>query len=517
MLPVRANGVRVFDLPAFSASRRLKPDRLSTVRACWLTFLTATSVGPVLAYAAAEFRLERLSASEMPLEPGASGTYRLRIHNIGDASGTAHLGSNPVYPYLDDPNYAFTPSGSAACGQFDTEWADLNGQRAVFVAGPIAAGGILDCSMLVSRGVDSWSDRFLVWMVRDDQGGYVDPTDAASLGTLTDVSVSAHSFAFHVDDEGFAHSTIRLEIRNGGGVPVGGQIAGYCEDHGFRPFVTDGSGDGGCGDSDWSPGCFDWGYGFLIPEIAAGETYRCLIRLQSIEPYDHPLSFPIGVNFWQSEAGNQHALIDTDQGNNTTLLRLEPDGIAVAAPSTTHIGLLILIAFIVGAACAMLRERRMRTPALLAAALSAPFPNAYAQTAPPGVAPANHVVELLVTTAPGAPTPEQIIAYFERPSGAPPLQGLAVENPLSAEFLLSHRADGDFLQRLREHQDSVRAKLERYLLVVYPDGADLERAVGALRADPYVASAQEPIPMDFSSVDLVDFPLSTTRQPAYQT
>ena len=174
-----------------------------------------------------------------------------------------------------------------------------------------------------------------------------------------------------------------------------------------------------------------------------------------------------------------------------------------ALPSLNGIGLGILgLTLLVRA---MRRLRRARTLALLSIVLNPSLPNVYAQTAPPGAAPANHVVELLVTTAPGAPTPEQIIAYFERPSGAPPLQGLAVENPLSAEFLLAQRAEGDFLQRLQEHPDSVRAKLERYLLVVYPDGADLDRAVDALRADPYVASAQEPVPMDFSSVDLVDF------------
>ena len=105
-------------------------------------------------------------------------------------------------------------------------------------------------------------------MIRTDDGDYTDPDDGAVLGTLTNVSLTAHSFAFDIDDAGFAHSIVRLEVRNGGSVPINGQIAGYCEDHGFRPFVMDGLGDGGCGDSDWSPMCFDWGYGFVIPEIA---------------------------------------------------------------------------------------------------------------------------------------------------------------------------------------------------------------------------------------------------------
>jgi hypothetical protein len=328
----------------------------SMLRAGWLALLIATGAGTALAHAAAEFRLERLSSRELHVEPGASGTYQLRIRNVGDESGTAQLGSNPVYPYFDDPNYAFAQYEEAACGEIGSESADLNAQRAVFLAGPIPAGGSLDCSMLVSRGSKSSSDRFLTWMIRDDQGEYVDPTEQALLGTLTDVSVSTRSFGFRVDDEGFGHSIVRLEIKNGGSVPVMGQIAGYCEDHGFRPFLTDGSGNGGCGDSGSSPMCFDWGYGFSIPEIAPGETYRCLVRLQSIEAYDHPIGFPIGVDFTQYEAGNQHQLIDTDGGNNTAALWLEPDGTAaIAAPSMTRTGMAILFGLIAIAAAVVMR------------------------------------------------------------------------------------------------------------------------------------------------------------------
>ena len=44
-----------------------------------------------------------------------------------------------------------------------------------------------------------------------------------------------------------------------------------------------------------------------------------------------------------------------------------------------------------------------------------------------------------------------------------------------------------------------------------PDGANLDRAVAALRADPYVASAQEPIAMELSSVNVVDFGIDDRR------
>jgi hypothetical protein len=120
--------------------------------------------------------------------------------------------------------------------------------------------------------------------------------------------------------------------------------------------------------------------------------------------------------------------------------------------------------------------------------------------------PPNHVVELLLTSAPGAPTPEALIDYYTHPAtGAAPLAALEVVRPLRIEYLLARRAEGDFLERLQANPGSVRAELERYLLVVYPDGADLDRAVAALRADPYVASAQEPLPMRFNSAELIDF------------
>jgi hypothetical protein len=180
-----------------------------------------------------------------------------------------------------------------------------------------------------------------------------------------------------------------------------------------------------------------------------------------------------------------------------------PTAQPAALPALNSIGSGVLILALAGGV--VRRRGHVTARILLAAALAPLAPSGHAQTASPDSTPANHLVELLVTTAPGAPTPDQIIAYFESPTGAPPLQALRVENPTSAEFLLGQRAAGDFLRRLQEHPDSVRAKLERYLLVVYPDGADLERAVSALRADPYVAAAQEPVPMEFSSVDLADF------------
>lgn len=334
---------------------------LSKSQTLFVAFLIGSDYGAAqLSFAAADFRLERISPREMHLEVGQSGTYVLRIRNVGNETGVARLGTNPVEQLLGDPNYVFTQADASGCGEFGSEWAEFNAQRTVFAAGPIAPGGSLDCAMTILRGIKSWSDRFLWWMVRDPHSevpNYINPTDEALLGTLTDVSVSAQSFGFHIDEQGFAHSTIQLEVRNAGTVSVREQIAGYCEDNSFRPFFTDGSGPGGCGTDEYSPSCFDWGYGFAIPPIEAGTTYSCLIHLHSIEPYDEPLGYSMAVQFQQYEAGNDHWLIDTNQQNNSAVLWLEPDGaVATVVPSVTRLGLLILASL--AAVAAALRLRR---------------------------------------------------------------------------------------------------------------------------------------------------------------
>jgi subtilase family protein len=169
----------------------------------------------------------------------------------------------------------------------------------------------------------------------------------------------------------------------------------------------------------------------------------------------------------------------------------------VSAPTLSKEGLGTLVLGFAGFTLWMLRSRRSGW--LIVALIVLPL-GSQAQDAP-----RNRVIELLVTTAPGAPTPEEIVAYYQHPHGRPPLEGLNVENPLTVQYLIARRAEGDFLARLREHSDSARARLERYLLIVYPEQADLDRALTALRADPYVAKAYEPVPTELSSATLVQF------------
>jgi subtilisin family serine protease len=163
----------------------------------------------------------------------------------------------------------------------------------------------------------------------------------------------------------------------------------------------------------------------------------------------------------------------------------------VSAPTLGNAGFGLLALGLIGFAVRALRGNRQRW--LMTMFCTLPL-GALAQDTSP-----NHVIELLVTTAPDAPTPEDLVAYYQNPVGPPPLDGLAVETPKTVQYLLQRRAAGDFLAHLREHPDSARARLERYLLVLYPEGANLQNALAALRADPYVERANEPIATAFSA------------------
>lgn len=81
--------------------------------------------------------------------------------------------------------------------------------------------------------------------------------------------------------------------------------------------------------------------------------------------------------------------------------------------------------------------------------------------------PRNSVIELLLTTAPGAPTPRQVVDYYANPEGPPPLRALSAVPPQSVQYFLPERAEGDYLDWLERNPHSTSAQLERYLLLVY--------------------------------------------------
>lgn len=109
-----------------------------------------------------------------------------------------------------------------------------------------------------------------------------------------------------------------------------------------------------------------------------------------------------------------------------------------------------------------------------------------------GVKPAHadETIRVLLSDAPGAPTPAQVMSWINtvpRVTSAP-LAALQTNPPLVAYWLIPDRAAGDFLAWLNANPHSVRKKLEDYQLFAFAP-SDIPAALAALQADPYVLEA----------------------------
>lgn len=127
----------------------------------------------------------------------------------------------------------------------------------------------------------------------------------------------------------------------------------------------------------------------------------------------------------------------------------------------------------------------------------------------------NRTIQVLVSDAPGAPTPAQIVDYCNTwpHVGTPPLQAFNVKSPQGAGYLLPDRASGDFLAWLQANPNSVRKKLEDYVLVTFASTADIPEALVALRADPFVAEVGVPPPIDTPSLVPTGLPIDSVASP----
>lgn len=276
------------------------------------------------AHATAAFQLERITPREMYVAPGTSASYVLRISNVGDEVGIAPLFASFYWENRWDP-YTLTQSADPRCGPLHPSSLDWFSQGTGFETAPIAPGEMLDCTMMINRPPGSPRDTSLTWVVRDTTPPNNSYTAQALIGTLADTSIKTRNLDFSIDASGIGHSTVELTVHNGSRAIIAAQNAGACEDKFPRPFVIDGSSPDGCGPSDYSPTCFDLGYGFRIPQLAAGQTHRCLIRLSSPQPYVAPLAFGISIDFMQAGATGG-TLMDIDHSNNDALLLLGPTG-----------------------------------------------------------------------------------------------------------------------------------------------------------------------------------------------
>ncbi|MGA9342775.1 MAG: S8 family serine peptidase [Rhodanobacteraceae bacterium] len=176
-----------------------------------------------------------------------------------------------------------------------------------------------------------------------------------------------------------------------------------------------------------------------------------------------------------------------------------PQGIALPSTSALGCAALALLLAILGGLC--LRRSQLATFFLGAVLASVSF-GAHAQQT------GEQYLEVLVAVIPGAPSTADVLAAVNE-GGAPLLSGLAVEDPQAARYLLPVRATGSLLSWIEAHPTSPRAKLERYIVIRYGATANLQRAISALRIDPFVEAAYEPLSVAFSSVDLVGFDIGS--------
>jgi serine protease len=106
---------------------------------------------------------------------------------------------------------------------------------------------------------------------------------------------------------------------------------------------------------------------------------------------------------------------------------------------------------------------------------------------------------VLLSADPNSPTAAEIVEGYDFASGLPPpLAGLAVESPVAVEYLIPQRATGKFAEYLAARPDSVRARLERYVVVSYGTQANLNNARNALLADSNVDHAHAPPSVEFN-------------------
>lgn len=121
---------------------------------------------------------------------------------------------------------------------------------------------------------------------------------------------------------------------------------------------------------------------------------------------------------------------------------------------------------------------------------------------------------VLLKAGEGRPTPEQVVGAVNAHG---PLPGsLGAGNPSRAEFLLPYRGQGAFAEWLAANPDHPRAELERYVILRYPAGTDLDAVAALLRGDGNVVAAGETGTMPFSAAPADPYFASTGDPLTYQ-
>jgi len=179
-----------------------------------------------------------------------------------------------------------------------------------------------------------------------------------------------------------------------------------------------------------------------------------------------------------------------------------PSADPAPVPALGVVGIVALLAFVLGASLLKLQVRKAGVLLLALACL------------PLGVHAQDQTIRVLVSDAPGAPTPAAVLAWVNSSprSPTPPLEAFKAASPLGGDYLIPDRATGDFLAWLNANPHSTRKKLEDYVLLSFAV-ADVPAALTALQADPYIAEASEGPSYTFSAVALLDFGIGPDPEP----
>lgn len=251
-----------------------------------------------------------------------------------------------------------------------------------------------------------------------------------------------------------------------------------------------------------------------------GNNIRMVLQAISAPPSSDYCFYPIltyEFSLGSLESGDYSLQVDREYMSFTGPIVTQTLGVLsftisnpqVSVPVLGRTGIVGLVLVLLLAAAVALR-RRIRLGLMSLAITFAFSPRVHAQQPQPD-APQDRTLSILLSTKSSSPTPEQVIAYIngDRKSN-PPFQALSVQSPLRAGYLMPIRAGGDFSQYLVQHPDLPRAKLERYLLVIYPQGADLGKATVALRNESSVEAVYPALPgLRFSSAQLTGFNVTT--------
>lgn len=168
-------------------------------------------------------------------------------------------------------------------------------------------------------------------------------------------------------------------------------------------------------------------------------------------------SYPSGLYTLQVDLRYPNAggefVIETLGVVSFTVEGVAPPPAPLATPALSPMMVAFLALLVLGVVCVRLSHHRRVSMVILLACVPL---SVRGQDAPSDL-----IVELLLTDAPGAPTPQQIVEYYQQPGAVPPLTSLSLLPPRSVEYLLPDRAQGEFLAQLQEHPNASRAKLER--------------------------------------------------------